>query len=281
MRSQSLAFGRARPRAEFTRRRYEPGFRQAPHSHDYDGITLVVRGRLEEFVGAHVVSASALSVVFKPCGVGHALAVGEDGASTLRITLGPGTLAAALPGLVRSDRVSVLPAGWKWTHAGPAAAAMLYPTAASGAPWRARSPNAASSARTAVRCLLQVFSEMNRDRAGEPVRSEESAPVWLEQVRESIDAPASGLRLAAAARAARVHPVYLARMFRRHYGCSVGEMAKRGRLRLAARLLGEFDLSLADVAGEAGFSDQAHLCREFRHGTGVTPLQYRSVAAEA
>lgn len=266
---------------EFSLRRYEPGHRQEPHSHDYDGITLVLRGQLEETVAARVETASALSVVFKPAGVVHGLAVGEEGVSTLQIRVAPGTLAGALPSVVSSDRASILPAGWQWTHAGPAAAAMLHPTATSSAPWRGRSSSAAASGRAIVTGLLRVFSEECHGRATTPGHREEVVPVWLEQVRQSIAAPSPGLRLSAAARAARVHPVYLARMFRRHYGCSVGEMAKRGRLRLAARLLGEPDLALADVAGEAGFSDQAHLCREFRVGTGVTPLQYRRVAIDA
>ncbi|MEK7316503.1 MAG: AraC family transcriptional regulator [Candidatus Eisenbacteria bacterium] len=266
---------------EFSVGRYTPGFGQEPHSHDYDGMTLVLRGRLEETVAARVESASALSVVFKPAGVIHGLSVGEEGATTLQIRLAAGTLAAALPAVVLSDRVSMHPAGWQWTHAGPAAAEMLRSISVSNAPWRGQYPSAMASRRATVAGLLRVFSEGCRGRLEDPGSRDMIVPTWLEQVRDSLTTPAHGVRLAAAARAARVHPVYLARVFRRHYGCSVGEVAKRARLRLAARLLGEPDIPLADVAGEAGFADQAHLCREFRFQTGVTPLQYRRAALDA
>ena len=275
---------RAHPRddrtPEFFVRRYAPGFSQEPHSHDYDGMTLVLRGRLDETVASRMETASALSVVFKPAGVIHGLSVGEEGLITLQIRLAAGTLAAALPAVVSSGRVSMLPAGWQWSHAGPAAGEMLRAVSVSSPSWRGQGRSAIASRRAAVAGLLRLFSEACRGPLADPRRRAEIVPAWLMQVRDSLTTPSRGVRLAAAARAARVHPVYLARMFRRHYGCSVGDVAKRSRLRLAARLLGEPDLPLTDVAGEAGFADQAHLCREFRLGTGVTPLQYRRVAVD-
>jgi AraC-like DNA-binding protein len=37
--------------------------------------------------------------------------------------------------------------------------------------------------------------------------------------------------------------------------------------------------SLAELAADQGFSDQAHMTREFRHWLGVTPAQVRAQVA--
>jgi AraC family transcriptional regulator len=74
---------------------------------------------------------------------------------------------------------------------------------------------------------------------------------------------------------AGVHPVSLARAFRHHYGCTVGEYIRRLRIRYACdRLLGSDD-SLVEIAYAAGFSHQAHLSRTFKRTLGLSPSQFR------
>lgn len=73
------------PLLDVASRRYEPGARQAPHHHDFDGITLVLRGDLTESVGGDLDAASALSVVFKPAGVLPGLAVGDEGGPSTEV----------------------------------------------------------------------------------------------------------------------------------------------------------------------------------------------------
>jgi len=43
----------------------------------------------------------------------------------------------------------------------------------------------------------------------------------------------------------------------------------------ASACLRDGDASLADIALEAGFSDQPHFCRAFKEVTGMTPARYR------
>jgi AraC family transcriptional regulator len=74
----------------------------------------------------------------------------------------------------------------------------------------------------------------------------------------------------------RMHPVALARAFRRHLGCSLTAYRRRARIRRAVELLSSTRMPLADVAMESGFTDQSHLCRIFRSDVGVTPAFFRS-----
>ncbi|MEV0231971.1 AraC family transcriptional regulator [Nonomuraea sp. NPDC050786] len=64
------------------------------------------------------------------------------------------------------------------------------------------------------------------------------------------------------------------RAFRTVYGLAPSEYQRQLRLRAARRLLAQGHPA-AQVAGEAGFTDQAHLTRWFTRSYGVTPTQYR------
>jgi AraC family transcriptional regulator len=74
-----------------------------------------------------------------------------------------------------------------------------------------------------------------------------------------------------------VHPVHLARVFRRRYGCSVGEYARNWRVEVASRQLATSTNSIAEVAAVAGFADQSHLCRTFKAVSGLTPNEFRTI----
>jgi AraC family transcriptional regulator len=71
------------------------------------------------------------------------------------------------------------------------------------------------------------------------------------------------------------HEIHIAREFRRFFGVSVGEFARRLRIDQAARLLVRSNASISDIALESGFSSHSHLCREFKARFGVTPSVYR------
>jgi AraC family transcriptional regulator len=106
---------------------------------------------------------------------------------------------------------------------------------------------------------------------------ENSHPQWLTDARDTfdnrLDEPVS---LRCVAREVGVHPVYFAAAFRRFYGCSPGQYLRRKRFERARHLISNPDVSLAQVAIDAGFSDQSHLNRVFRRFTGMTPGQYRT-----
>lgn len=69
------------------------------------------------------------------------------------------------------------------------------------------------------------------------------------------------------------------RLTHRHVGLSPGAMIRRRRLQeCAERLRLDATPDIATLAAELGYSDPAHLTRDFRATLGVTPSGYRHVA---
>jgi AraC-like DNA-binding protein len=68
----------------------------------------------------------------------------------------------------------------------------------------------------------------------------------------------------------------LARQFRTTFGTSPYRYLLMRRLDLARELIHE-RRALVDVAGEAGFADQAHFTRTFKSAFGLTPARYRAL----
>jgi AraC family transcriptional regulator len=101
-------------------------------------------------------------------------------------------------------------------------------------------------------------------------------PRWLEDARDRIHVELTTRpSLTSLAHSVGVHPVTLARAFRRAFGCTVGEYVRNLRVERAARRLADTDLSLAEIALAEGFSDQSHFSNLFRRHTGLSPFQFR------
>jgi AraC family transcriptional regulator len=77
------------------------------------------------------------------------------------------------------------------------------------------------------------------------------------------------------ARAVGVHPVHLARAFRRFFGCSPAHYLRRVRIERAARMIRSSSHPLAEIAATCGFVDQSHLTRAFTRSLGTSPAAYR------
>ena len=73
------------------------------------------------------------------------------------------------------------------------------------------------------------------------------------------------------------HPAHVARAFRQAYGVSVTTYARERRLEWATFAVALTDDPLARIALDAGFADQSHFTRSFRHHHGVTPGRYREL----
>ncbi len=105
-------------------------------------------------------------------------------------------------------------------------------------------------------------------------------PRWLEDARDRIHSElAARPSLTGLAESVGVHPVTLARAFRRSLGCTVGEYVRGLRIERAAHQLTSTDLSLAEIALAVGFADQSHFSNLFRRHTGLSPFQFRRASA--
>jgi AraC family transcriptional regulator len=78
---------------------------------------------------------------------------------------------------------------------------------------------------------------------------------------------------------AGLSPSSLARRFRDEAGTTPWRYVMERRVERARRLLATTDRSLASIAFDTGFYDQAHLTRTFKRLEGVTPGTYRDEAA--
>lgn len=105
-------------------------------------------------------------------------------------------------------------------------------------------------------------------------------PGWLYRAVEQIeDRCTSDVSIRDLARDAGVHPVHVARAFRRWMGCAPGELLRRRRVERALIALRSTATPISRVAAECGFGDQSHLHRAVRRSTGMTPLVYRRQAS--
>jgi AraC family transcriptional regulator len=124
--------------------------------------------------------------------------------------------------------------------------------------------------------VLEILGEACRPALS---AGERRAPHWLRQARDILHARfAQPPGLVQVADEVGVHPLHLARVFRRTYGCSVGEYVRRLRVEFGCRELARGSLSLVEIALEAGFCDQSQFCRAFKQHVGITPSQFRREA---
>lgn len=105
---------------------------------------------------------------------------------------------------------------------------------------------------------------------------ERRPPAWFNRALQICnETEESRLSLASLALAVGVHPVHVARSFRRFLGYTFGDHLAKIRIRKAFGLLLHSKSSIVDVAYACGFADHAHLCRAFKQSTGLTPSAFR------
>ena len=106
-------------------------------------------------------------------------------------------------------------------------------------------------------------------------------PRWLHNARELLhDRCRQTVSISEIAKAAGVHPIHLTRTFRKFFHCTPGDYLRNCRLEMAASFLRGQQTSIAQVALEAGFTDQSQLSKAFKRKFGITPAEFRRNSSE-
>jgi AraC family transcriptional regulator len=238
---------------------YAPGQRIPRHIHIHARFVLVLKGTITELRGDATETYGPSTLLFRCAHEPHAYLVSKSGASCLIVDADESWVARArqhAPLLVQSAAFR----GGFVLHL----AHRLY------GEFRLRD----EVSRLAIESIaLGVLAEASRS----VVRhSERSAPEWLARARALVDRHfAEPLPLACVARHVGVHPVHLARTFRRVYQTTFGAYVRQMRIEFARAEIAASDVSLGGIALAAGFCDQSHFSRCFKRYTGLTPAEYR------
>jgi AraC family transcriptional regulator len=231
---------------------FSAGYVQRSFEPDLPYLAIVLAGCLEKTFRPRTIQLSAAGAVTMPSGATHGARFGQEGARIVIVK--PGRAAACLERLVE-----LRGRGLSWLA------------------WRLAAELRASDAAAPLAAQGLAFELLAATtRATSVDRRASRPPAWLRAAEEMLRARVDEcVRLSEVGEAVGVHPTHLARVFRAHFGVSVGEYGRRLRLARAAAELAETDIPLAAVATRAGFSDQSHFTRLFKLRTGATPARYR------
>jgi AraC family transcriptional regulator len=238
----------------------QPVSRSVPrHEHELAYVTVVLHGDYLEGDRGHLDELRPFTAVFNPAGIAHSTVIGPSGASFFTIELCEENLrhlGVRLPNSTTFDR---------------GAGAMLWP---------GLRLYSAFKTQTADPLVLESYVlEMLGAIAGFEA-PEKTAPRWFGRVKDRLhEGFREPLRMRDLAREAGVHPVHLARVFRKMEQRTPGEYQQRLQVRAACELLRDPEWPLAAIAAECGFADQSHFTRVFRRMAGTTPARFRQAVA--
>ncbi len=237
----------------------QPVARAVPrHEHELAYVTIVLHGHYREGDRGKLDELQPLTAVFNPVGAAHSTVIGPAGASMFTIEFRDESLrelGLRLPSHTTYDC---------------GAGTMLWPGLRLFSSFRNQG---ADSLLLEARVfeLLGAIARLDQSAGKTP-------PQWLKRVKERLHEEFSGrLRMRDLAREAGVHPVHLARAFRKFERRTPGEYQQHLQLRAACEMLRNPEWPLATIAAECGFADQSHFTRAFRRMAATTPMRFRQV----
>jgi AraC family transcriptional regulator len=237
---------------------YEPGRRIHRHIHPHARFVLVLKGELTEIRGDETSTYRSSSLLFRCAEEPHAYVASKSGAICLIVDMDPAWIDHAREHAPVLARSAAFRGGF-----------ILHLAQRLHGEFGLRD----EVSRLAIESLaLGVLAEASR-RASRA--HERPVPPWLRHARSLVESHfAEPLSLTAIAAQVGVHPVHLARSFRRAYQTTCAGYVRQLRIEFARReLAGAAPLSTIAIA--AGFCDQSHFTRLFKQYTGLTPTEYR------
>jgi AraC family transcriptional regulator len=243
----------------------QPCSRQVPrHQHELAYVTVVLQGDYLEGDRGQLEDLRPLTAVFNPAGIEHSTIIGPAGASFFTIELREENLrhlGIGLPRRTTFDR---------------GAGAMLWP----GLRLYSAFKTGTADPMVLEAHVLEMLGAIAGFEVPDKVAMEKAAPRWFGRVKERLhEGFREPLRMRDLAREAGVHPVHLARVFRKMERRTPGEYQQRLQMRAACELLRDAEWPLAAIAAECGFADQSHFTRVFRRMAGTTPGRFRQAVA--
>jgi AraC family transcriptional regulator len=237
---------------------YGPNLVLPKHSHEQAYFSFVWRGGYEEQCGRRRRDCESATAVFHPAAEVHEDRFSDAGGHLLNLQLKPWLLESVkdfgpIPAeATHFDGGLVVELGFRLCGA--------------------MSLDNSGTADVIHDLAFEILAELSNS-TSTPLRE---SPRWLDTVIEILHARFDEpLSLAVVSDCVGFHPIHVARTFRKRYRCSVREYLRRLRIGFSCRKLAEDDLCLADIALRAGFYDQSHLSKSFKHATGMSPAEFR------
>ncbi len=237
---------------------YQPGETYGKHIDRKSRISVILRGEVQEIATGKEVFAKPGNLVFKPGDLMHQNSFGKKGGRILSVIF---------------EDASTEMGDSKWVD-----------------DWRWHQEiDSTKRAFQFAKCLQELeeiddIVEELTDLKASLIRSEsickKEIPTWLQIVHENImDDFSVTLRTKDLAENMGVHPVYLARAFRKYYGCSIKQRIQQRRIDFVINALSKQETNISEIAMNAGFSDQSHLTRSFKDLLDMSPGKFRKWVA--
>jgi len=238
---------------------YAPRSRLPEHDHSSPFFTYVLRGNYVEQVGRAARDCRRGAVVFHAHHEAHANIVGDGGTASLNVELTEAAWRELTGDVIRSsDMVGrVLSGDAEWMAV---------------AVWREFHQEDPASMLALDEAVARLCGTVRTSSARGVFEPHPRLDRCMEYLRENATAAP---RLAEVARIAGVHPMHLAKLFRKRFGYSMGEFVRRQRIAWACERLSRDTQTISAIAARAGFADHAHFTRTFRRIAGCSPRWYR------
>ena len=229
------------------------------HEHEYPYITMLLKGRYREPHRRGESYFIPFSAVFHPAHARHSGIVDEVGGQFFTLELG-----ASWMDSMQTD----LPADSVFDWHGER---ILWPMLRLLREYHARETQSPLTMESLILEIISAVAANGQNAMAMPVHC------WrllLEKIHASFR---ESIRVHDLASAAGIHPVHVARLFRRYSGVTPGEYLQRLRVQQACRLMQEPERSLSEIASESGFADQSHMNRVLRRFLHCSPGALREL----
>ncbi|MEQ9466098.1 MAG: AraC family transcriptional regulator [Ekhidna sp.] len=235
-----------------TQTHYEKGLHMPPHTHEFSAISLILKGGFQELIDGDSREVCRAKTLIKPAHVLHSDHYDDD-CSILCIYLKDESI-------IDTKARDVLK---EWTG--------MY-----GINWNTFQPYFNTESLKERKQIINSFLA----HLGTSKNASDEIPEWIYHIKSYLDLNfTQNIQTSELADKYGIHPVYLARVFRKYYGLSIKDYIKSLRIRNSIASIFEKKQSLSQIAVGNGFADQSHFIRNFKQEVGTTPKGFKKIIA--